>query len=302
MSRPSVAGIQVIGPVRHRVPDSQLRAELVQPRPVGLTVAFDDLRMGPPGHRVGRRRVEVLQLGERPQRPLDALAGAEQTPGQQVWVRRPLDGWAGVIVGAVGDDGDLGGIHRVPDEQPISGGIGHRDHRGGRCHDLLQQRLLRGGRIAEDGVQHHDAGNREPAQQRRDLVAVSARIDAVLVLNDRHVIGVEGGRRLPPAGRGTRLPGVHDAGSGTLVVTGDRDAHGAVRRAVTVEVRGQGGVERRQPAAGRRTGAQEAVIDGLTGLSIIDRGRGVPPARVQGRAGTEFLNRSRWPGVGAAGT
>jgi hypothetical protein len=223
--------------------------------------------MGPAGHRVARLRVDVLQPGQRPQRPLDALARTEQPPGQQVRPVVAVARRAGVAGRAVRDDRDLGGVHPVAADQALTGGVGHGDHRVGGGHDPFEHRSLQGVRRAQHGVQHDDDRYLQRPQQRQDLGASVARVDAVLVLHDRDVEPVERvGRGGPAAGR-VGAPRVHHPRSvpvdpqTALVVAGDQPDHAATagRR---VEMRGQGGIECRQPALGGRVGAEKAVRRG----------------------------------------
>ena len=69
--------VAVDGVVPHGGGDAQLRAELVQPGPVRLAVPFKDLGVGPARDGVGGAGHQILELGQRAQRPFNALARAE---------------------------------------------------------------------------------------------------------------------------------------------------------------------------------------------------------------------------------
>ena len=105
-------------------------------------------------------------------------------------------------------------------------------------------------------------GTVEAAQQRQDVPAVRAGVDAVLVLDDGDVEVVEGRRRIAPAGDAAGRPGVHDARAGAVVVGTGRDTHDPVWRAAGGEMTGQGGVEGGQSALSGWMRAEETVGGG----------------------------------------
>ena len=108
--------------------------------------------------------------------------------------------------GAVRDDGDLGGVDVVADEQPVAGRAGHR-------HDRVRPRRRsaparasgRGVGWASTVCSTTMLGTASRCSSGRTSRAVRAGIDAVLVLDDGHVEGVE---RVapPPASRRAARP------------------------------------------------------------------------------------------------
>jgi hypothetical protein len=174
-----------------------------------------------------------------------------------------------VAAGAVRDDGQLAGVDPVAGGQALAGGVGHQDHRVRRGHDAFEDRLLQRRRGGEHGVQDHDRRDGQVAQQRQHLVAVVTGVDAVLVLDDRHVEAVQCVRGPGPSADVIGLPGVHDPWCGEVgtrtvtgtVVSGQQPDHTSghtTRR----EMGGECRIEGRQPALGGRIGAEKAVRGG----------------------------------------
>ena len=112
-------------------------------------------------------------------RPLDALARAEQPPGQQAG-RRPRRGGSGraarrSVGGGVaapwGITDDLGGVDVEARDQPAPGGLGHDHDRVGGVADRSSTARWCGVGVADDGVGDHDGrhrrGRRAPRARRR---------------------------------------------------------------------------------------------------------------------------------------
>ncbi len=256
----------------------KLGAELVQARPVRLAVPLEHLGMGPPGD--GVDRIEAAQVRQRPDGPLDALAGPEQTPGEQVRPGPADHRRAGVVGRAVRDGRHLGRIHVVADDQPVVRGVGHGDDRARGPDDLLQHRLLPGCGTAQHGVQDDDARHPQPAHQPQHVRAVGAGVDAVLVLDDRDVVAVEGVGGSPPAVGVVPRPGVRHVGARRSVAGAGGHPDHAAGGGTGGEGGGQGRVEGGQTAAGRRVGAEEAVSGGHRACLPV---RGDAPGRARQR-------------------
>jgi hypothetical protein len=163
----------------------------------------------------------------------------------------------------VGYHRDLGRVRAVDVKQPRPGRPRHRDDRAGGVDDVLEDRALPRGRLREDGVQHHDARHPQRVEQRHEVLAVEAAVDAVLVLDNRDIEAVqhlERGRRAPA---GPVHEVMHDLGPGPrqglpgpgLVENAD---HACVI-AWPAQVSEQRGAEGREPALRRRIGAEQRV-------------------------------------------
>ena len=176
--------------------DPELQARAMQHLPVRLAAVRQHLRVRRPGDDVRRTWSHVGQAGDGLDRPLDALARPEQTPREQAggpvgWSfggRRGVGEWRRR---AVRDDVDLRGVDVEAFDQSDAGALGHHDDGvGGVAHPLEHEPLVRR-RVRDHGVGDHDRRHDEGVQHGEHLVAVGAAVDAVLVLDDRHVGAIE---------------------------------------------------------------------------------------------------------------
>ncbi len=248
--------------VVHVATDAEGRAELVQAGPVRLAVQLDDLGMGPAGHGVDRCGFDLLQAGEGTHRPFDPFARAQESPGQQVWPGMQAGRLPGEVGGAVRDHGDFRAVDGIAEEKPVVRGPGEGDDRVGGGGDLFEQRLPPWSGAGRHGVQDDDARHGEPAQHGQDLFAVAAGIDAVLMLHDRDVEGVQDVGTGTPTRRRVSGPGVDHARRRREVVAGRGDSHNAARAIGRTQVARECGVEGCQAAPGGRVGAEKSKRDG----------------------------------------
>jgi hypothetical protein len=240
------------------VGDAAQPAPLDEHLAVHVALERQHLGVGAPGDHVLGPGPQVAQLGEGVDGPLDALAPAEQAPGQQHRADRGRQPAAGAGHGrAVGDRGHLGRVDVEQAAEPGAGGLGHHDQAARRVGDLLEHPALVVGGLEQDRVGHHDRRHGQLPQQLDDLLAVGPAEDAVLVLDDGDVVlaeqvggGVERGRDLvvqlahhPGIGRAHPIGDTHDTG----VAAGLEQAAG------------QGGGERGQAAGRGRERAQHPV-------------------------------------------
>jgi hypothetical protein len=109
--------------------------------------------------------------------------------------------------GAVGDHDHLVGVDAEPGEQPLAGGLGHDDDGVGERARLFEHRSLAGGRRADDRVcASRTTGTTICAHEGEHGVAVGPVVDAVLVLDDDDVGGVECVDARPPGWSPMRSP------------------------------------------------------------------------------------------------
>ena len=145
----------------HAIRDTLLRRQPAQTVPISLALPEEHLGVRLSGDHVDRRGVEVAQIRHGFDAVLQALAGPDQSPGQDDGFgamddARPLD----VGRGSVRDDGDVIGRDVVDRDQPAPGGVGHGDQDVRGLHELLQHQPLMRRRLGEHGVQHDDHGDR----------------------------------------------------------------------------------------------------------------------------------------------
>ena len=99
------------------------------------------------GDDIGRRGIEIVEFGERVDRPLDALARPEQTPCQQAGP--VIEATRAVLSrdrrcggrrrrGAVRNDDDLLGIDVESGQESLSSGVGHDDDDVWPSHMLVR--------------------------------------------------------------------------------------------------------------------------------------------------------------------
>ena len=218
--------VEVATVERHVIAEPEVGDLGLEPFAVGLTGPLDHAGMGLADDLVPRSGVEVREARHGLDRPLDALARPEQAPGQDRGSPRRGVGGRGrscagaalvlpaghvvvaqfrgaVVLGAMGDHHHHARVHVPAVEQPLACrlGHGHHDRRGG--DDPGQHAPLVGGRGGEHRVQDGDHRDAHLGQDVEHVGAVAAAEDAVLVLDDRHVVQVErvGG---PPRGAATR--------------------------------------------------------------------------------------------------
>ena len=86
---------------------------------------------------------------------------------------------------------DLLRARAVDVQQSRPGRLRHRDDHAGRGDDLIEDRALPWRGVRQDRVQDHDARYVQRFEQRDDVLAVGAAVDAVLVLHDHDVEAVE---------------------------------------------------------------------------------------------------------------
>ena len=139
---------------------------------------------------------------------LDSLARPEQPPGQYHRPGGPGRGCGHAMVGRpVRYHVDLLRSGAVDIQQSRSGRLRHRDDHAGGGDDVIEDHALPWRRVGQHRVQDHDARHVHGFEQRNDVLAVRAAVNAVLVLHDHHVETVEhvGGRRCARGGAGHQV-------------------------------------------------------------------------------------------------
>ena len=189
--------------------------------------------------------------------PLDALPRPQQAPGQQC---RPAVASAcrgcRRHVGPMGDRRHLACVDVEDATQALACRLRHDHHLIGHRGDRLQHRTLVWGRNIEHRMGDHDGWHAQSAEDVEDVVPVRTAVDAVFVLHDRDVTGIQQlrGRRCR-GGRLAREFTNHPGARGRRPVGDPDDGDvGAVHRQSVGQRRTEGG----QPTAGRREGAQDA--------------------------------------------
>ncbi len=160
-----------------------------------------------------------------------------------------------VVLGTVGDHGDLGRVDVPAGDEPVAGGLRHRDERGRAVDERGEHAVLVGRRAGEHGVQDRDHRDAEALDDVEDVLAVRPAEDAVLVLHDRDVEVVEHECRVDLGATLAADPLVHDGEHlhlGRVHKADDADV-GAGAVQVTDERLG----ERRDAALRRGIGGQE---------------------------------------------
>ena len=194
--------VEVAGVELDEMADAPGRGAGLEGGAVGLALPVDDPRVGLAHDEVAGSRVEVHEFGQRVDGPFDALARAEEPPGE--------DGGSPARsaspIRAVGDlrlSGAPWGmratrwrVDRVAGQEAAAGGGGHDHHGVSGGQDAFQDLALMRGRIDEDRVEHHDDRDGELVEDGEDLIAVRSAVDPVLVLDDHHVESAEDLRRL----------------------------------------------------------------------------------------------------------
>ncbi len=172
-----------------------------------------------------------------------------------------LAGFRGaVVLGAMGDDHHLARVHVPAVEEPLPGRVGHGHHdRGGR-DDAGEHAPLVGRRGGEHRVQDGDHRDAHLSQDVEHIRAVAPAEDAVLVLDDRHVVLVQRVCRCPRARALADHQLMDDPRLGRLGAVDD--PHDADVGPGADEVGGQRLGERGQAALGRGIGAEHAEADG----------------------------------------
>ena len=221
-------------------------------------MVLHDLGVAPAHHEIAG--LQVAQPRHGVDRPLDALARPDQSPGEdERAVGRPVlrGGHGPVIDGAVRDHHDLRRVSSVALDEPSPGGVRHGHDHVGPLEQAQQDVPLPFDGVLEDGVHHDDRRHRHRVDDLQDVDAVRAAVDAVLVLDDHHVEAVEA----TDGGADTVRGAVHQLRH--HVVTGLRrrlvdHLHHAERPRGELQVPDERRAERRQAALGRRVGADHA--------------------------------------------
>ena len=191
------------------------------------------------------------------------------------------------VPGAVRDDHHPAGVGAVPLDQPPRRGLDRTDHGVAEFADAAQDRALPAGGRAQHGVQHGDDRHPYPVQHFQHLRAVRPAVDAVLVLDDRHVEAAQRRRdrrgRLGVAvrqlGHDLRRDRKRPFTADHLHDRGGRPGPGLI------QVPHQRGAERRDAALRGRIGAEHSKIGHGSGLSRKGRSRCAAGGDVQQRAG-----------------
>ena len=233
----------------HRIGDPEALRLRDQSVAVGVALGGEHLRVGATGDQIPRILREVLQRGHRVDDPLDALARAQQAPGQDGRPARTHQRGGRGQRRAVRDGGHLAVIDGEAGAQTFAGSFGHHHHLVGQRQHLVEHRTLVWCRIFQHRMGDDDRRHPQALHDLDDLVAVRSAVNAVLVLDDGDVAAVEQLR----GGRDGRRRAVDE-------LAGDVGAlrRGAVGDADDLDVdaprgqaHGQGGAEGRQAACCR---------------------------------------------------
>ena len=152
--------------------------------------------------------------------------------------------------GAVRDHDDLRRVDVEPRHQELSPGLGHDHDRAGGLGNRLENRALVCRRGPQDGVGDHDRRCFDRGEDVDDRIAVPARVEAVLVLDDHDIGPLQRSQRLGGGRRAAVREGCHHPSVLSAARIADPDDLDVVV-ATASEPFAQGGGERRD-AAGRR--------------------------------------------------
>jgi hypothetical protein len=157
----------------------------------------------------------------------------------------------------VRDDADLAHIHPITGGESVSRRDAHRHHGARRCDHRFQHVTLVCRRSAQDRVQHDDRGDGQCRQQRQHVRTVRAAVHTELVLDDHHVALVELIGRASRPGWITDHDVRHDHSPARWLRRVEQASHAPVGHPRGRQRVQQRGSEGRQPALGRRVGADE---------------------------------------------
>ena len=154
---------------------------------------------------MGHARDDVDHVGvpgknrwQRPDDILNSLVWRQQSEGEQnglAFGAKPVFEVVGVhelhIRHTVRDNIDFPARHRVHIAKHVGGHLGHDNEPVGSLRDFLEHTSLRGAGLPENSVQRSYQGHLQPAQQGKYVVAVSAPVDAIFVLQAYQVVAIE---------------------------------------------------------------------------------------------------------------
>ena len=163
------------------------------------------------------------------------------------------------VVRTVRDDGDEVRVDAVLRDEALPCRPRHRDDGLAVAGELDEDHALALGRRGEDGVEHDDRRDRQRSYDVQDVDAVGAAEDAVLVLDDRDIAGVQARGRRPGTGRVIAHPLLADLAwePGLDRVHHGHDLDHVVDTAQRVD---EGRAERCEPALRGRIGAEHSVM------------------------------------------
>src|SRR5580698_957700 len=187
-SRGKEPGIEV-----HAIFDISGSYPRLERQPVDLDITSQYARMSLAGHLIIDPQPVIAKEGHRIDRMLDPLAWPQQPPGQDLGPasiprQRRRDPTLG---SAVRYHEDLVRARAIDVQQPRSGRVRHRDDRAGRGYNLIEDHALPWRGVCQHRMKDHDARYVQRFEQRNDVLAVRAAVDAVLVLHDHHIEAVK---------------------------------------------------------------------------------------------------------------
>jgi len=185
----------------HVILEAEVDHGTLQREAVALSFTARDIRMRPPRDHVRDLRVALDDRRKRLDHRLEALAGRDQAEGRKLepllervevaTVRAP----AGDLGRPARDhprrpmrhDPDLLPWARSARDQQVARGVGHHDHELRLPADGREDTGLMRRRLGQHGVQGDDERLGQPVRQGRDVLAVAASEDPVLVLEQDDV-------------------------------------------------------------------------------------------------------------------
>ena len=157
---------------------------------VGLALPADEVRVRLTDDDVQHLRVRRHDVGQRGERELVALARTKQTEAQDDLAVLHAQGRLDrdrvderELRHAVRDDVDAAPVDAVGRLQEIGRGLRHDDGGVGHPHELGEDSLLARRRVLQDGVKRRDRRDPERSDEVKDVAAVLAAPDPVLVLD-----------------------------------------------------------------------------------------------------------------------
>src|SRR6204780_2451501 len=180
-SRGKEPGIEV-----HAIFDISGPYPRLERQPVDLAITPQHARMSLAGHLIIDPQPVIAKEGHRIDRMLDPFAWPQQPPGQDpgpasILRQRCRDS---TLRSAVRYHEDLVRARAIDVQQSRSGRVRHRDDRAGRGYDPIEDLALPWCGVCQHRMKDHDARYVQCFEQRDDVLAVAAAVDAVLVLHD----------------------------------------------------------------------------------------------------------------------
>jgi hypothetical protein len=175
----------------HRIRDAAAQRLIYSGIAVRFAIGGQHLRVRLARNQVPRPTGQIFKRPHRLDHPLDALARAQQAPGQHDGSTAPHTGSLRRDGRAVWDDGDFAAGDVEAPAQPLASRLRHHDHLVHPRGERLENRTLVWRRVFEDSVSDQDRWDAQSVDDPHDFVAIYTSVDAVLMLDDRDVALVQ---------------------------------------------------------------------------------------------------------------